>query len=351
MYSLPKPLLAVDLFAGAGGLTLGLKQAGFFVVGAVEIDPVARETYKMNHPEIEHLWEDIKSVTGQGVLEKLGLVKGELDLLAGCPPCQGFSMMRTRNLKTAVKDSRNDLIFDYLRLVRDLEPRAVMLENVPGLLKDKRMRHVLSALKKWGYYAEPDAAKILDAADFGVPQRRKRLILMTTKSGCITFPNKTERTNTVIRAIGSTRRPGRGDDPLHDYAEKRTPRVRTLIENVPKNGGSRADLPREFWLECHKKFGGFSDVYGRMAWREVSPTITSGCLNPSKGRFIHPEQNRAITLREAALLQGFPSDYQFSLRKGREFGAVMIGNALPPEFVRRHATSIRNHLLSTRIGQ
>lgn len=344
MLSLPKPLLALDLFAGAGGLTLGLKQAGFFVVGAVEIEPVARETYRMNHPEVEHLWKDIKEVTGQEILEKLGLAKGELDLLAGCPPCQGFSMMRTRNLQTAVKDSRNDLIFDYLRLVRDLEPRAVMLENVPGLLKDKRMRWVLKALKKWGYYAEPDAARILDASDFGVPQRRKRLILMTTKSGHVSFPDKDKTKKSVIKAIGSLARPGRSNDPLHNYSTKTTPRIAELIRNVPKNGGSRTDLPEEYRLECHKQFKGFSDVYGRMVWKDVAPTITGGCLNPSKGRFIHPEQDRAITLREAALLQGFPNSYKFSLKRGREFGAVMIGNALPPEFVKRHAVQIAETL-------
>lgn len=252
--------------------------------------------------------------------------------------------MRTRNLKTAVKDSRNDLIFNYLRLVRDLEPRAVMLENVPGLLKDKRMRRVLEALKKWGYYAEPDAARILDASDFGVPQRRKRLILMTAKSGHVSFPDKDKTKKSVIKAIGSLPHPGHSNDPLHNYSTKTTPRIVELIKNVPKNGGSRTDLPEEYRLECHKQFKGFSDVYGRMVWEDVSPTITSGCLNPSKGRFIHPEQDRAITLREAALLQGFPSGYQFSLRRGREFGAVMVGNALPPEFVRRHAVQIAETL-------
>lgn len=347
MLALPKPLYAIDLFAGAGGLTLGLKQAGFQVVGAVEIEPVARETYQLNHPEVNFFWEDIKKVSGEDILNALGIAKGELDLLAGCPPCQGFSMMRTRNTRSSVKDARNDLIFDYLRLVRDLSPRAVMLENVPGLMKDRRMKWVLKCLKAWGYYAEPDAARILDAADFGVPQRRKRLILMTSKTGAIKFPEKVTKPISVIKAIGSVKRPGKGDDPLHDYEEKRTPRIKSLIEHVPKNGGSRTDLPQEFWLTCHKTFGGFSDVYGRMAWKDVSPTITSGCLNPSKGRFLHPEQNRAITLREAALLQGFPSSYRFSLARGREFGAVMVGNALPPAFVKTHAACIRQNLLWT----
>lgn len=340
MLSLPCPLRAIDLFSGAGGLTLGLKQAGFFVVGAVEIEPVARETYKLNHPEVEHLWEDIRRVSGQTILDALGLMKGELDLLAGCPPCQGFSTMRTRGIGKTAKDSRNDLIFDYLRLVRDLEPRTVMLENVPGLLQDKRMRRVLDSLKAWGYQVEDDTVRVLDAADFGVPQRRKRLILMAAKNGLIKFPDKDATRKSVLRAIGAVPRPGRGNDPLHDYVVKRSARIKALIESVPKNGGSRTDLPSEYWLECHKKSRGFGDVYGRMAWRDVSPTITGGCANPSKGRYIHPEQDRAITLREAALLQGFPRDYQFSLKRGRDFGAAMIGNALPPEFVKRHAAKV-----------
>lgn len=350
MSTVSKPLLAFDVFAGAGGLTLGLKRAGFMVVGAVEIESVARETYKMNHPEVEHFWEDVRKVDGVEVLGRLGLKKGELDLLAGCPPCQGFSTMRTRKLRTAVKDARNDLIFNYLKLVRDLEPRAVMLENVPGLLEDKRMRWVLTFLEAWGYYAGADAVRIVDAADFGVPQRRKRLILMTGKHGQIEFPPKDAKRSTVREAIGSMPVPGKGDDPLHDYVVNRTPRIAALIERVPKDGGGRTDLPEEYRLKCHQEFGGFRDVYGRMAWEAVSPTITSGCTNPSKGRFLHPEQNRSITLREAALLQGFPPNYQLSLKRGRDFGAAMVGNALPPELVERHATRIAHSFRGRGVG-
>src|SRR5690606_18933389 len=113
----------------------------------------------------------------------------------------------------------------------------------------------------------------------------------------------------------------------------------------PKNGGSRSDLPKELWLSCHlKRPGSYKDVYGRMAWSDVSPTITGGCISPSKGRFIHPEQDRAITLREAALLQTFPDNYKFSLRKGKDFAALMIGNALPPVLIHAHAKQFKAHL-------
>ncbi|EGT3624740.1 DNA cytosine methyltransferase, partial [Morganella morganii] len=130
------------------------------------------------------------------------------------------------------------------------------------------------------------------------------------------------------------------------YIQNRTDKVLKIIENIPKDGGSRVDLPRDLWLPCHiKKPDGYKDVYGRMSWDKVSPTITGGCTNPSKGRFIHPEKNRAITLREAALLQTFPIDYKFSLDKGRDSVALMIGNALPPRFIYVHALKIKEHLI------
>jgi DNA (cytosine-5)-methyltransferase 1 len=126
--------------------------------------------------------------------------------------------------------------------------------------------------------------------------------------------------------------------------EKRAGTVLKLIRDIPKDGGSRGDLPRARQLRCHKKSDGFSDIYGRMAWKKVAPTITSGCFNPSKGRFLHPESDRAITMREAALLQGFPRDYSFALSYGKQAIALMIGNALPPEFIRRHALEIHGAL-------
>jgi DNA (cytosine-5)-methyltransferase 1 len=127
---------------------------------------------------------------------------------------------------------------------------------------------------------------------------------------------------------------------------ERSPKVRKLIADIPKDGGSRGDLPKRRQLQCHKKNDGFHDVYGRMAWDDVAPTITSGCFNPSKGRFLHPEQDRAITMREAALLQGFPRSYFFDATIGKSALALMIGNALPPEFIRRHAVEIRSALHS-----
>jgi DNA (cytosine-5)-methyltransferase 1 len=139
--------------------------------------------------------------------------------------------------------------------------------------------------------------------------------------------------------------PGKSRDALHNIPEKvRTARIQKLIRDIPKNGGSRRDLPKSRQLKCHQRSNGFYDIYGRMAWDEVAPTITSGCFNPSKGRFLHPDKDRAITMREAALLQGFPRSYIFDLSPGKEAIALMIGNALPPEFIRRHALQIRRAL-------
>lgn len=331
---------AIDLFSGAGGMTLGLKLAGFKVVGAIEIDSVAVETYHSNHPDVFVWGKDIKGISVKQVMRKLKLREGDLDLLAGCPPCQGFSSIRTRN-KGIVNDPRNELIFQFLRFVKKLKPKTVMMENTPELAKDWRMDQFVRQLNKLGYQGE---YPILNAADYGVPQRRKRMVLMAGRFNIVPFPKPEKTTVTVRRAIGSLPEPGKSGDPLHDYLENRSVRIIDRIQKTPKDGGSRKDLGDNDQLPCHKNQNGFNDVYGRMSWGREAPTITGGCTNPSKGRFLHPEQNRAITLREAALLQSFPPDYHFSLSGGKQRASALIGNALPPEFVKRHARSIIDYL-------
>jgi DNA (cytosine-5)-methyltransferase 1 len=294
-----------------------------------------------------HLWtKDIRKVTGHQVRRTLKLKKGQLDLLAGCPPCQGFSSMRTRNGNRRVRDSRNDLVFDYLRMVKALLPKTVMMENVPALAEDRRMKQLQRSLERLGYDFN-GTPTILDTADFGVPQRRKRMILVCSRVGKIKLPTGTAIRKTVRQAIGGMPKPGRTRDALHDLKETHEPRIAEMIELVPKDGGSRADLPKKYHLPCHRRLAsGFKDVYGRMKWDDVSPTITGGCVNPSKGRFLHPTENRAITLREAALLQSFPRHYRFSLKSGKYAVALMIGNALPPAFIKKHALAIRASLQS-----
>lgn len=333
---------AIDLFSGCGGLTLGLKQAGFRVVGAVEIDQLAVETYKKNHRQVFVWKKDICKLTAASVMLQLEIKKGQLDLLAGCPPCQGFSTMTTLNGKRGFKDPRNDLVFQFLRFVRAMRPKAVMMENVPGLAKDRRIKKIITALEGLGYFCKHG---VLDAADYGVPQRRRRFILLAGRGKEIPFGNKTHKERTVRHAFARLDKRAKLD-LLHNLPENRSAKVKSLISRIPRNGGSRLSLGRREQLECHKKCDGFKDVYGRMAWDDVSPTITGGCFNPSKGRFLHPTKNRAITMREAALLQSFPPTYFFAPERGKILNAQMIGNALPPEFIRRHAQKIRKHLKS-----
>ena len=338
-----KPRLrAIDLFSGCGGLTLGLKQAGFDVLGAVELDPIAVNTFKANHPEVLVKQSDIRKISAAGLRRELKMRRGELDLLAGCPPCQGFSSLRTHNGARKNRDARNNLVHEMLRFARAFRPKAIMMENVPGLALHKPFDDLCEGLRRLGYQI---SFGVKDAARYGVPQRRRRLILLAGRGFDIRFPAESGRVRSVRGAIGRLTEPGRARDALHNIPEKkRLQRIRKLIEDIPKDGGSRGDLPRSRQLRCHKKNNGFHDIYGRMAWDKVAPTITSGCFNPSKGRFLHPEENRAITMREAALLQGFPLSYVFDVSAGKEAIALMIGNALPPEFIRRHALEICNTL-------
>src|SRR6266702_3315143 len=281
--------IAIDLFCGCGGLTLGLKQAGFRVAWAVDEDSLSVETYRVNHPEVLVRETDIRALRPEDVRTELGLAVGELALLAGCPPCEGFSTLRTLNGSKRVTEAKNDLVLHFVRFARAFEPKAIMLENVPALADDWRFA--------------------------------------------------------VRVAIGGLPAVGKSGDPLHDRRTRpRKAKVRRLIRAIPANGGSRSAIDGRKQLKCHRGFDGFTDIYGRMAWDDVAPTITSGCVNPSKGRFLHPVCHRAITLREAALLQSFPRQYFISLRRGKYAAADLIGNALPPEFVRQHASSINAHL-------
>ncbi|WP_147480206.1 DNA cytosine methyltransferase, partial [Pseudomonas coronafaciens] len=344
--TLNKPT-AIDLFCGAGGLTTGLKAAGFTVLAGFELHEIAAATYKLNHSRSRVFVGDLARLDPKSAMDSLGLVKGELDLLAGCPPCQGFSTHKTRNRPSSTDDERNDLVFEVLRYIKVFLPKTVMLENVPGLAKDQRIIKFKAELKELGYVVNDDTVKVLDAADFGVPQRRKRMILQASLFGTINGPVKVKRRTSVKQSIGSLPLPGQSGDALHDFPVTRSKKVLDIIQNVPSNGGSRSDLPLELWLPCHiKRPGSYKDVYGRMSWDDVAPTITGGCTNPSKGRFIHPDQDRSITLREAALLQTFPKGYKFSLEKGKDFVALMIGNALPPRLIKAHAKKYIQHLNS-----
>lgn len=335
-------LTAIDLFAGCGGLTQGLREAGFRVLGAVENDEKAAATYRLNHRD-SHLWlDDIRNLKTRDVSRRLRLRKGRLDLLAGCPPCQGFSAMRTLNGKRLIRDKRNDLIFEFLRFVEALRPKAVMMENVPGLAANRRFNVFRKRLEELGYQGE---FKILNSAHFGVPQRRRRLIYLAGLHRRLSFAKPRSNFKSVRDAISSLPIAGQSGDAVHDLPEKRNKAILKRIKSIPKNGGGRTDLATQRQLACHKLCDGFKDVYGRMEWDKVAPTITSGFFNPSKGRFLHPTRNRAITVREGSLLQGFPRSYKFKVEHGKVALALMIGNALPPPFIAAHARQISKDLM------
>lgn len=338
---------AIDLFAGCGGVTEGLRQAGFQVIAAVEIESVAAKTYRLNHPDVALSESDIRKIKGSKWMKELGIKRGDLDLLVGCPPCQGFSTLRTRNGAHWNRDRRNYLVQEMLRLVKELQPRAVIMENVPRLSEKRIFRDFTDKLEALGYVVTWD---IVNVQRFAVPQRRRRLVLVAGKGFKILFPREARVKPTVETALRGLKRAGTSGDAVHDMPENRSDWVRDIIARVPKNGGSRLDLPKEFHLQCHMTFDGFKDVYGRMAWKDVAPTITGGCFNPSKGRFLHPSCNRNITMREAALLQTFPVRYKFDVADGKQQIALMIGNALPPELVRRQALQVKRALVRARKG-
>lgn len=340
-----KRLTAIDAFSGCGGLTTGLRAAGFKVLAGIEIDEDAISAYQLNHPRVRVFSQDIRTLSARSLLRTLGIKKGELSLLAGCPPCQGFSRMRTKNKTRPAWDRRNNLIFEFARLVEGLLPQTVMLENVPGLKDNWRLKKVTKQLEALGYQWE---CKVVDAADYGVPQRRKRMILMASLLGPLSIPEGTGRAKTVRDAIGKIPLPKKSHKPLHKLLAKHNQKVTKRIKSVPKNGGSRSAWGEKNQLKCHKRLKGFRDVYGRMAWDKVSPTITRFCANPSKGRFIHPRQNREISLYEAALLQSFPRSYKFPLEVGRGGIASMIGEALPPDLAKKQARYLLKHIRSSK---
>ena len=313
------------------------------MIGAVESVSTYAESYRMNHPKTNLIESDITKINPTDYMKELGLKVGELDLLAGCPPCQGYSTIGTRN-RGKKDDPRNELVYEVLRFAIAFQPKTIMMENVPALNNDDRLKRLVDELKKLGYAVDH---KVLKMSHYNVPQARRRMIMLASRFDGIEVVKQEldeDKMKTVREAISFLPPKGDINDPLHDTTDNRSDKVKNRIAMIPKDGGSRSDLGEEHQLECHKRTSGFRDVYGRMSWDKPSPTITGGCNNPSKGRFIHPEENRVITLREAALLQTFPAEYRFSFKSGKTGVAMMIGNALPPTFIEFHAKKIIKHL-------
>lgn len=337
MTDVERSLTAVDLFAGCGGLSAGLVEAGLDVLGAVEIDPSAVRTYSLNFPKASVICADIRDVDVVAFRRSLGLKRKQLDLLTACAPCQGFSRIATRNGGKRVADSRNALVLSVLPFIEEFVPAFVLLENVPAAKTSRHFARVRGHLRRLGYKL---ADGVLELSNFGLPQRRRRYVLVAGLYSQPELPQPSARKSSVREAIGHLPRPGESGDPLHDVEWHASARVREMIEQIPLDGGSRMDLPEDLVLACHKKVRGFHDVYGRLSWDQPGVTITSGFVNPSKGRFLHPEQNRPLTPREAALLQGFPATFKFVTGQRKYALAQMIGNAVPSSFAKLQALSL-----------
>ena len=351
-------LTAIDVFAGGGGLTVGLKRAGFRVVAAVELEPHAFATYKANHPEVNCLKQDIATVSGAALLQLAGTDR--IDLLAGCPPCQGFTSL-TAKYKDK-KDPRNELVLEMARLTEETRPQAIMMENVPGLTqKGKSLYRQLRARLEALDYRLTEG--ILQVADYGVPQFRRRFVLLGGLGFEISLPDATHS-----RSLTDSLAPWR---TVRDAIEG-MPEPVTLAEAKAKGKVERSDwhvvrelsdknierikaarvgktwehIPENLRPACHRDgYVGFTNVYGRMAWDRPSPTITGGCTTFSKGRFGHPKADRTISVREAALLQTFPSDYRLDTPY-MDYVCNVIGNALPCDFAETISRQCREQLQS-----
>jgi DNA (cytosine-5)-methyltransferase 1 len=333
---------SIDLFSGCGGLTEGMHQAEFKTQFAFEIDEIASKAYRLNHPDTTVITKDIRTVSIDEIKEKLN--GNTIHLLAGCPPCQGFSSMRRLNRQQPVEDDRNNLVNEFVRFVEELRPYTFMMENVPALEYYDLFIEAKRKLEHELHYKID--SKVVNVRDYGVPQSRRRLVFVGSRLGDIKVAKPLKYKKTVRETIGNLPLPKDSDDPIHKIFPTHSDFIQKRIEMTPHNGGSRRDLPKEYSLKCHEASNiGFNDVYGRLRWDDYSSTITGGCLNPSKGRFLHPEQNRNISAREAALLQSFPDDYKFPLGISSAKLALLIGNALPPKFSYYQSENIKNHLL------
>ncbi len=347
----------VDLFCGIGGLSYGLKSQGFKILAGFDIDNTCQYAYETNN-EAKFYDKDVKSVKGEDIKSLYSKKKNTIHILAGCAPCQPFSSYAFKN---KVKDSNKyDLLYEFGRLVEEVRPDIVTMENVTQIVNFKKpvLKDFVSKLENLGY--KVDVNKVY-CPDYGIPQSRKRLVLLASKLGDIKLilPTNSLKTYVTVRDVIGNLPPlqaGETDktDPLHRTSAL-SPLNFKRISSTPY-GGSWHDWPESLMLTCHKKQGGksYGSVYGRMRWDAPAPTITTQCTGLGNGRFGHPEQNRAISLREAALIQTFPMSYHFFKNDNEismKLGSRYIGNAVPPKLGEVIAKSIINHLNAVNYGK
>lgn len=339
----------IDLFCGIGGLSYGLKSRGFNILAGYDLDQTCGYAYEINNEAVFN-YRDIKSVTGKEIAEQYD--KKSIKVLVGCAPCQPFSSYAFKNKK---KDpNKYDLLYEFGRLIREVRPDVIAMENVTQILRFTEkpvLNDFLALLEELNY--QYDVRQVY-CPDYGIPQTRKRLVVVASRFGSIRLvPSTHSKGNyvTVRQAIGALPAIASGEtyptDPLHRCTAL-SPLNLKRIKATPYGGGWK-NWPSELVLKCHKETTGrsYGSVYGRMEWDKPGPTMTTQCTGLGNGRFGHPEQDRAISLREAALLQTFPMDYRFfsdeeevSITKASRY----IGNAVPPRLGEVIGDTIIEHI-------
>lgn len=340
---------AVDLFCGAGGLTRGLLDAGISVAAGYDVDEACRFPYEHNNCGAQFHNVSVTDLTADKLAAHYPA--GHTRILVGCAPCQTFSKY-TQGLDND-DDPKWKLLDEFARLVRELKPDIVSMENVPGLQKHAVFDRFLSTLAEEGFHFTEDREKqVVHCPDYGIPQHRRRLVLVASRLGPIELlaPNA-GRHPRVRDALAKLPPLKAGEvslkDPLHRCSELSPLNLRRIRHSKP--GGTWRDWPRDLVAACHREKTGktYPSVYGRMPWDEPSPTITTQFYGFGNGRFGHPEQHRAISLREGAILQSFPDDYEFVADGGEYCFKIigrLVGNAVPVKLGAAVGTTIRQHL-------
>ena len=345
---------AVDMFCGVGGLTYGLQQAGINVVAGLDVDETCKYAFEENN-DAKFISKEIQKFTS-AELKKL-YPKKDIKLLVGCAPCQPFSA-HTRKNKNRSSDERWSLLDDFGKLIEEVKPELIAFENVPLIRKEDIFTTFCDKLHSLDYHFDPEL--IVYCPDYGVPQKRRRLVLIASIWDKVELIPKTHSCfpddgllpfTTVKDAISDLPEIDDGEE----YEQDRLHRSRKLSDDNKKRikqskpGGTWKDWDEALHLECHKKPSGkgYTTVYGRMEWNDLAPTITTQFTNLGSGRFGHPEQHRALSLREGALLQTFPEGYKF-IEPDSPFTvsriASYIGNAVPVELAKVIGESIRKHV-------
>jgi len=340
---------AIDFFCGAGGLTRGFLDAGIQVLAGVDSDATLRDTYQTNNSPSRFIAADIKKTDIHELRSELGITAGDAVLYSACTPCQPFSTLN----RMKGEDERRSLLLTFAELVQDAPPDYIVVENVPGLSNAcgrSIYERFLAILEDCGF--NHVCACMLDAQEFGVPQVRKRFILLASRHDVVTMPKRSPKRMTVRDAISHYPQIGDGETAATDSnhrARSLKPHLKRIVEAVPPDGGSRRDVKdTSVLLKCHQENPEtHRDVFGRMAWDAPAPTLTCRCTDVYCGRFTHPEQHRGMSLREAAAIQTFPDSYTFHGTSLLQL-ARQVGNAVPVKLASRLAKSILNSHRRTR---